>query len=281
MTKDKYGIPSLKRDFPTEEACLEFLYNAMHSKECECGGEYSPLKGRKQYQCSLCRHQIAPMVGTIFEKSPTPLSLWFQAVLIFSNAKSGISAKEMARQLEVTYKCGWRILSQIRKALHQSKWKLDGLVEVDAGVFGGARTKDKLMDGKTRIIVAIQRDGRMKAQVVPDLSAETHRKFIEKHIEKGAILMTDNSRIYKNSAKEYDRETVTHKKKEWVRGDVHINTVESFFSHLKRSLRGTHKTISSELFQQYLDGFVFHRNNAHSDKFRFSALLGALLQPVK
>lgn len=138
MKNNKYGIPSLKRDFPTEEACLEFIYSALHSKECWCGGEYAKMKGRKQYQCSMCRHQIAPMVGTLFEKSPTPLSLWFQAVLIFSNAKSGISAKELSRQLEVTYKCGWRILSQIRKALKQSG-KLSGMVEVDAGVVGGDR----------------------------------------------------------------------------------------------------------------------------------------------
>lgn len=152
---------------------------------------------------------------------------------------------------------------------------------MDAGIIGGASKKDRLMENKSRILVAVQRDGRMKAQVVPDLSAETHRKFIEKNIEKGAILFTDNSRIYKKSAKEYDRETVTHKKGEYVRGDVHINTVETFFSHLKRSLRGTHKTISAEKLQSYLDGFVFHRNNAYSDRHRFSALLGALLQPVK
>lgn len=128
--------------------------------------------------------------------------------------------------------------------------------------------------------MAIERNGKTRAEVVPDLSSKTHQRFIEENIERGSILLTDNANHYKNSAKDYDREFVVHKKGEYVRGEVHINTVETFFSHLKRSLRGTHKAISPEKLQSYLDGFVFHRNNSYSDKHRFSALLGALLQPV-
>src|SRR3990167_10804000 len=109
---NRYGVRSLEKDFPNDDVCLEFLFDAQHSKACSCGGTYKRVKGRKQFQ-------IAPLAGTIFHKSDTPLTLWFKAILAFSNAKSGVSAKEMERQLEVTYKTAWRILHLIRKALEQ------------------------------------------------------------------------------------------------------------------------------------------------------------------
>ena len=118
--QNRYGIKSLERDFPTDEACLTFLFDAQHSRKCECGGHYSLKTGRRQFQCSKCRYQISPTAQTVFHKSDTPLTLWFKAILTFSNAKSGISAKEMERQLEVTYKTAWRILMLIRKSLQQS-----------------------------------------------------------------------------------------------------------------------------------------------------------------
>lgn len=129
--KDKYSITDLKRDFPTDDACLIFLFDTLHTRKCSCGGTYSRLKGRKQFQCSKCRYQIAPTKETIFEKSTTPLTLWFHALFVFSNAKSGISAKELERQLGVTYKTAWRMLKLIREQLTQGKSKLSGDVEMD------------------------------------------------------------------------------------------------------------------------------------------------------
>ena len=99
----------MERDFPNDEAVLDFLFDAQHSRKCSCGGHYTLKTGRRQFQCSKCRFQIAPTANTLFHKSDTPLTLWFKAILTFSNAKSGISAKEMERQLEVTYKTAWRI----------------------------------------------------------------------------------------------------------------------------------------------------------------------------
>ena len=134
---DKYSRQDLQKQFPTDDVILDFIFDNLHSRDCSCGGKYSRIKGRKQYQCSRCRYQIAPTAGTIFHKSDTPLTDWFYALFIFSNAKSGISAKELERQLGVTYKCAWRILKQIRKALDQDSNKLDGTVEVDIAYIGG------------------------------------------------------------------------------------------------------------------------------------------------
>lgn len=278
MAKEtKYSIKDLKKAFPDDDACLEFMFDILHSRKCSCGGKYSRIKGRKQYQCSMCRYQISPCAGTIFHKSETPLTSWFHAIWIFSNAKSGISTKEMERHLGVTYKCAWRILMQIRKAVARTDGTLRDVVEMDAGYIGGIGKKNKIrMENKVPVIVAIQRNGEIRAEVVKNVSAETHQRFLEKHVASGSTILTDGASWKSGSL--YDRYRVQHNKGEFVRGDVHINRVETFFSHLKRSLRGTHKSVSPEHLQSYLDGFVFHYNMRYSDRHRFDALVGAVLQ---
>jgi transposase-like protein len=283
--KDKYTYKDLEEQFPDEDTCLQFIFENLHSKDCSCGGVYTKVKGRKQYQCSKCRYQIAPMAGTIFHKSVTPLTDWFYALFIFSNAKSGISAKELERQLGCTYKCAWRMLKQIRTALEQDNDKLDGDVETDTGYFGGRFRSGKYnekqkeaMAAKSVVMGAVSRGGEVRVKVVPDASAHTHATFLNENVSKEARLMTDGGTIYRNSAKGYNRQSVNHYKKEYVRGDVHVNNMEMFWGHMKRSIKGTHKTISKAYLQSYLDAFAFHYNNRHSDIDRFGVLLGTLLR---
>lgn len=283
--ENMYGLNSLKRDFPNEEACLQFVFDSQHTRKCSCGGQYHLIKGRKQFQCSKCRFQIAPCANTIFHKSATPLSLWFHAIWIFSNAKSGISALEMQRQLEVTYKCAWRILSLIRKALKQDDTKLRGDIEMDSAYIGGVKSGGKNNEQlgraiamKAVVMAAVSRNGQMRAEIVKDNSAKTHADFINKHIEKGASrLLTDGSNKYAKAVFGLAHESVDHSKKEYARGDVHINKIETFWSHVKRSIRGTQKSISHQHLQSYLDAFVFHYNNRYNDKERFASLIGSLL----
>lgn len=283
--KDKYSIRDLKKDFPNDEACLEYLFDTLHTRECSCGGRYVRLKKRKQFQCSKCRYQIAPMAETIFEKTSTPLTLWFHAIFIFSNAKSGISAKEMERQLGVTYKTAWRILTLIRKSLTQNFTMLKGDVEVDEAYFGGKGDGGKynenyreVMKQKSIVHGAVERGGEMHAEVTKNSSAQTASSFLLRHVHpEGTRLLTDKNNRYKNAAGEYTRESVNHSMKEYVRGDVHTNNIESFWSHIKRSIKGTHKAISKKYLQAYVDGFVWHYNNRRNDRKRFDALLGALL----
>lgn len=117
----KYGLKQLRKDFPTDRACLEFAFDTLHSRECSCGGVYALRLERKQFQCSKCRFAISPLAETIFEKSSTPLVLWWHALWVFSNAKSGISAKELERQLAVTYKTAWRLKRLLVSALSSQK----------------------------------------------------------------------------------------------------------------------------------------------------------------
>ncbi|OGH93224.1 MAG: hypothetical protein A2563_01295 [Candidatus Magasanikbacteria bacterium RIFOXYD1_FULL_40_23] len=283
---DKYSIRDLKKDFPNDDICLEYIFSNLHAKTCSCGGRYNRVKGRLKFQCSKCRFQIAPLVGTIFEKTSTPLTLWFHALFIFSNAKSGVSSKEMERQLGVTYKCAWRILKLIRESLKQDGLPLKGDVEMDEGFFGGKGDAGKnnemlsvVMNKKTKVIGAVERKGRMRAKAVKDVSAKTIATFLDHNIYPiDTRLLTDKSNRYNLASWGYNRQSVNHGNKEYVRGDVHVNNVESFWSHLKRSIKGTHKAISKKHFQSYLDAFVWHRNNRYNDRERFGTLLGALLQ---
>lgn len=283
--QDRYSIKDLHTEFPNDDACLEYLFDSLHTRECSCGGKYSRLKGRKQFQCSVCRFQIAPMVNTIFQKTSTSLTLWFHAIFIFSNAKSGISAKEMERQLGVTYKTAWRILRLIRESLTQNNTKLKGEVEMDEAFMGGVQDGGKYNSKQgqalaehSRVIGAVERGGILRAKHVSDLTANTIGSFIEQNIDKkNTRLLTDSSNRYGNATRDMKREYVNHSREQYTLRDIHVNHIESFWSHIKRSIKGTHKVISKKYLQTYLDGFVFHYNNRHSDRQRFDALLSGLL----
>lgn len=289
MAKEtKYSLTDLKRDFPDDAACISFVFDTLHTRECSCGGAYKLIEGRKQFQCSRCRYQIAPAVGTIFEKSATPLSLWFHAIWIFSNAKSGVSGKEMERQLGVTYKCAWRILAEIRKALKQDGTKLRGDVEIDSTHFGGRfrsgkenKRQKEAIASKAIVIGAVERGGNMKAEIILKENSETVAEFVKKNIDlERSSLLTDKSPGFDEVSKGYDRHSITHRKREYARGSIHINTIETFWAHLKRSVKGTYKVISKRHLQSYLDVFVWHHNNRHNDRKRFGSLLDAVLRPA-
>ena len=282
----RFGIRSLRRQFPSEDACLDFLFKRRHGRRCVCGGTFKRVKGRKKYHCSRCSFQVAPLAGTIFEKSKVPLPLWFHALMMFSNAKSGLAAKTIQRDLEITYKCAWRMARLIRGTLKQSEEPLKGEVELDLAYFGGkgdaGKNSERLSDvfkAKTRVLAAIERKRQARAQVVSSGSAKNHKNFLWQNVStKGTRLMTDKALQLDNVARPYDRHRVHHKKKEFVRGRAHTQTVDWFWSNVKGSIRGTHKSVSPKYLQSYLDGFVFHYNNARSDKARFFALLDTVLQ---
>ena len=282
----KFGLRSLRRQFPTDVACLKYLFKRRHKSRCTCGGRFRLMRHRPKFQCTRCSLQISPTVGTIFEKSRVPLTMWFHVFMMFSNAKSGLAAKTIQRDLEVTYKCAWRMARLIREALKQSDDPLSGVVEMDMGYFGGKGVAGKNLEhlsdvfrAKTKVFAAIERKGRVRAQVVKDGSAKSHKNFLWQNVStKGTRLMTDGALHLTHGASPYQRESVTHRRKEYVRGDVHVNSTENFWSHVKASVRGTHKAISKKHFQSYLDRFVFHYNNRHSDKQRFEALVDTVLR---
>lgn len=199
MAKEtKYGRRDLNRDFPTEDACLEVIFDSRHSKDCSCGGTYKKIKNRRQYQCSKCRYQIAPTAGTIFHKSETPLTMWFAAIQLFSNAKSGLSAKQLERDLNVTYKTAWRMLMLIRKSLKQDTRKLKGDVEVDETYVGGRKKAgpnnqnlSAAVLAKSVVSGAVERKGKLRAKVSRNSGAVALGEFLLNNVDTSARLFTE------------------------------------------------------------------------------------------
>jgi len=129
----KYNIKQFREEFPNDDVCLDYIFKAKHP---DFVGKYYRVKGRSCY-ANVAGEHLYPLVGTIFEKSSTPLTLWFHAIYLFSASKYGVSAKELERQLGVTYKCAWRIARQIRSLMSDGSDKLTGEVEVDESYVGG------------------------------------------------------------------------------------------------------------------------------------------------
>ena len=155
---------------------------------------------------------------------------------------------------------------------------------MDETFFGGRKKAgrnnknlSRAMKEKSVITGAIQRGGNAKVEVTKNAKAYTLGEFMDNHIDpNNTRLLTDESNRYNRVAKKYKRESVNHKREEYARGDVHVNSLEGFWSHVKRSIDGTHKAISKKYLQSYVDGFVWHYNNRHSDMHRFLSLIGAL-----
>ena len=164
----QYTIKDLVRDFPTDDACLDYIFRAKYPN----AKQYYRVKGRKCYAHSMTGHQVHPLKGTIFEKSPTLLTLWFHAIFLFAVSKNGVSAKELERQLGVTYKCAWRMAHQIRKLMNQDGDMLTGTVEIDETYIGGKHTHKDKFTRKAAVMGMVERDGRVRANVIPN--RETH-----------------------------------------------------------------------------------------------------------
>ena len=204
----KYTIKDFNEQFKDDAVCLEYVYRQRFpdgGAKCEaCGvqGKFYPVeskgKARRSYACQ-CGFQLYPTAGTIFHKSPTSLKSWFFAMFLMTASKNGVSAKELERQLGVTYKCAWRIAHQIRQLLKEGRMELTGIVEADETYVGGKRhgKRGRGADGKTAVIGILERGGDVVAKVTPDTRAETVIPFIEKHVLPQSKMMTDDYRIYR------------------------------------------------------------------------------------
>jgi len=156
---------------------------------------------------------------------------------------------------------------------------------MDEGFMGGRyksgkynKKQKEAIRAKSVVIGAVERGGDIRAEVSKDSTAYSIGKFLTRNIEReNTVLLTDASNRYDNVAKKYNRYSVNHTKGEFVRGIVHVNSIEGFWSHLKKSIKGTHKVISKKHLQSYVDAFVFHYNNRYNDKDRFSVLVSCLV----
>lgn len=258
----KYSIKEFRQQFPDDNACLEYIFE---TKYPELVGKYWRVKGRACYANGQ-GDQLYPMKDTIFEKSTTPLTLWFYAIYLFSASKNGVSAKELQRQLGVTYKCAWRIAKQIRSLMGDDDDKLTGEVEVDETYVGGksinSRHKKRTIGDKAVVFGMVERKGRVRAKHVKSSGARVLLPEIARHIDNATQIYSDEFGSYRRLPKlGYNHESVNHSKNEFSRDGVHTNTIEGFWSQLKRSINGTYHVVSPKYLQYYVDEFAFRYNH--------------------
>jgi transposase len=297
----RYSVRDFHREFPNDDACLESLKESRWPNGvaacAKCGVErkHHRVGNRPAYACDYCGSMISPMSGTIFEHSSTPLKLWFYAMYLMGSTRCGISAKQIQRETGVTYKTAWRMFRQIRSLLSDDDLQLEGpTVEVDETYYGGVRKfgRGRPARGdkqKTPVVAIVQRGGKVVARVVPDVTAKRLTGLVRKHVIPGSVIYTDEYHSYYGIRRlkmrdgkpaNYRHFRVKHAD-QWVsEGHIHTNSVEGFWSLIKRGIGGVYHSVSPKYLQTYLDEYVFRYNRRHAGNLQFKAILQRASQPL-
>lgn len=222
-------------------------------------------------KCGKCRQQFTVRVGTVFESSHIPLHKWFQAVHLLCSSKKGISSHQLHRVLEITYEAAWFMSHRLREAMRSGDLGVpmggaggSGVVEADETFIGRKKGMEKKRGTahKHAVLSLVERGGKVKSVHVDDVKATTLIPIVNENIAKEARVMTDDAATYYKKLEGFaSHETVNHAANEYVRGDVHTNTVEGYFSIFKRGMKGVYQHCSEKHLHRYLAEFDFRYNN--------------------
>lgn len=295
------------REYPDDATCLEALWRRRYSPDgvhadCpKCGvsrefKRYETKQQRQSWSCVACATKLHPTAGTIFHKSSTSLHLWFYAMYLMTSTRCGISAKQLERELGVTYKTAWRMAHLIRTELMEQTEDgepLSGTVEMDETFVGGrvryARgQRPKGPDGrnkmgkrpashpvqKTPVFGMVQRRGRVLAFTVASVRKATILPHVEQRVLPASTVYTDELRSYDSlTTRGYAHSRVQHKERIYVSGDVHTNTIEGVWSLVKRGIGGVYHSVSAKHLQGYLNEYAWRYNHRRDRRAMFDLLL--------
>lgn len=286
---DKYSTKDFDRDFPNDDACLQWLFEQRWPNGIFCDKrgkvtQHYRIKKRPVYSCEFCGSHVNPMAGTIFERTKFDhLRLWFKAIAYMSVTRCGISSRQLSRDLGVTVKTGYRMFREIRSILCENNNSLlNGEVEVDETYIGGKKQgkRGRGSEGKVIILGMVERKGRVHAEIVPDIKANTLVPTIEAIISKDAMVYTDDLKSYNGLSKHgFSHAVVPHSQKLYVTGEgIHTNRIEGFWSQLKRSIDGTYHHVTAKHLAEYVDEYSFRYNHRSDDTPMFKTMLAEVVR---
>lgn len=279
--------------FQDPEAARQYLEavrwpNGPVCPHCGSVGDHYGLTGESTrpglWKCRDCREQFTVTVGTVFERSKIALHIWLTAVYLMSASKKGISSKQLERMLGVTYKTAWFMTHRIREAMKANPGGLlgggGGIVEADETYWGN----NKLQKGtrgyqaKMKVVSLVERGGNVRSFHVPTVTSHTVRDILKRNISPSARVMTDEASIYRRLDDHFaGHGVVVHSRKEYANGHIHTNTIEGFFSLLKRGLVGTFHHVGEQHLHRYVTEFDFRYNHRYvSDSERADAALRSI-----
>jgi transposase-like protein len=271
--KARNSLTTLNLDFDTDTECRQALEELRwpDGVAClRCGSKsISRITTRKQYDCNACRYRFSVTTGTVFNDSHLPLPKWFVVVFLMCESKKGISSEQLKRTLGVAKKTAWYLNHRIRKAMSEvNAAQLTGTVEVDETYLGSKRRTHGIGHGNYRafkqiVLGAVERGGRLRMSAGIDNRKVNLHGFIREQVaDECANIYTDSLPAYRGIEDANTKhETVDHGRGEYVRGDVHTNTIEGAFGLFKRGLVGSFHQISRKHLDRYLDEFEFRYNN--------------------
>ncbi len=287
-----YSRVAFARDFPDDDACLEWLKDERYPdgifcKNCRRVTPHYRVKSRPSYSCQSCGNHVHPTAGTIFHKSSTSLHLWFQGIYLMSSTRCGISAKQLGRETGVNYKTALRMFHKIRELLYEGD-VLSGIVEVDETYFTRSKRNRPWENRRAnagprlhqRVVVGmVERGGRVVARHVPDATSRSLMGEVKRYVLPETMIFTDELQayVYGVSNAGYRHRRVRHAEKVYVTADgVSTQTIDGFWSLLKRGISGVYHSVSTTWLQGYIDEYAFRYNHRHDGRPMFFALLAQI-----
>jgi transposase len=296
----RYSLTEFAAEYPDDEACLVALWRERYSADGEhaycsapsCKQErsfrrYTTSQQRQSWTCTTCGTHIHPTAGTIFHKSSTSLRQWFYCMYLMTSTRCGISAKQVERELGCAYKTALRMMRLIRTELmnQDDEKPLEGEVEADETFIGGKpraydkRSMAEKVADKSIVLGMVERGGRVRAEIIPFSGAGDIRPRVLGNVKAGSTLYTDGWVVYRTLAGTFDHYWVDHEAKEYVRGHAHTQTIEGFWSNMKRGIDGVFHAVSKRWLQSYVNEYVW-RYNHRTGPDPFKVLVALAAQPT-